>query len=394
MLIPAQIARALEMASQGFTEHREAAAATAARYCQALESLGALSAAEIRDRARSLAVPGALPTDEHDATGGVVRFEPRFAHHEEARGWAAGVLRGVPVLAIDGSQIPAAAELSVPVAVAQVGWFLNPHDSGRPYDKGVRAVVLTPRDLRSDGLEGDYVASNVVALRRFELEAGQAAEAMEGQPSSGLVVLFDGSLVVTFAELYVKPLRARYLAAILRLLAASGRAGVPVVGYIDSSRARDLCKLVEGLFRAEGDAPVTDAGLLAGRLDWGDRTPVYRCARGGILADYVSAEHGDHRGGVCFVYLQLATGQPPARVEFPSWVYDAGLHERLLDVVRAEVVAGAGGYPYALETADAVAVITAEDRDRFYALFERFAERNRLGFRRSAKAGSKARRRA
>jgi hypothetical protein len=52
------------------------------------------------------------------------------------------------------------------------------------------------------------------------------------------------------------------------------------------------------------------------------------------------------------------------------------------------------GYPYALETADAVAVITRRDRERFYRVFQGFAEEEGLGLQFSRKASSKKGRRA
>jgi hypothetical protein len=66
--------------------------------------------------------------------------------------------------------------------------------------------------------------------------------------------------------------------------------------------------------------------------------------------------------------------------------------EPVLDVVRAEVIAGQG-YPYAIETADAVSVITMQDRAEFYAQFQEFMEKQGLKFTFSTKAVSKSRRR-
>ncbi len=100
------------------------------------------------------------------------------------------------------------------------------------------------------------------------------------------------------------------------------------------------------------------------------------------------AAHGE----VCFVYFQAALDRPPARIEFPRWLLDAGLLDRVLEVVRAEVIAGTG-YPYPIEAADAVAVISAPDRARFYALFQEFAEREGIHLSFSRKALSKSRRR-
>ena len=70
-----------------------------------------------------------------------------------------------------------------------------------------------------------------------------------------------------------------------------------------------------------------------------------------------------------------------------------GRLEHLLDVARAEAVVG-NGYPYPLETADAVAVLSLEDRERFYRVFQQFAEKHDLRLRQSRKALSKRQRRA
>jgi hypothetical protein len=82
----------------------------------------------------------------------------------------------------------------------------------------------------------------------------------------------------------------------------------------------------------------------------------------------------------------------PARLDIPSWIFEAGLLQEVLDAVRAECVVG-NGYPYALETADAAAVITAQDRARILQTLQMFAEQEKLGFRISRKAMSKSRRR-
>ena len=68
------------------------------------------------------------------------------------------------------------------------------------------------------------------------------------------------------------------------------------------------------------------------------------------------------------------------------------MHEQVFDTVRAESVVGLG-YPYVLETADAVAVLTMEDRERFYRLFQEFAAKQKLPLRFSKKALSKRGRR-
>jgi hypothetical protein len=111
------------------------------------------------------------------------------------------------------------------------------------------------------------------------------------------------------------------------------------------------------------------------------------CARGDILEGY-----GEFRESVAFCYLQTTSNRPPARLEFPRWMIDDGVLEPALDVVRAEVIAG-NGYPYAIETADAVSVITMQDRAEFYAQFQAFIERQGVKFTFSNKSLSKGRRR-
>ena len=88
---------------------------------------------------------------------------------------------------------------------------------------------------------------------------------------------------------------------------------------------------------------------------------------------------------VCFLYLKTTSDGPPARLDLPRWLLEAGELDRVLDIVRAECVVG-NGYPYAVETADAVAVITMQDRERFYRVFQEFAEQEGLPLRLSKKA--------
>lgn len=95
---------------------------------------------------------------------------------------------------------------------------------------------------------------------------------------------------------------------------------------------------------------------------------------------------------VLLTYLQVSRGGTPARLEMPRWILDAGRHEWAINVARAECVVGLG-YPYTLETADAVAALTGPDRQRFLALFQQFIEKEQLTLRFSRKMVSKQRRR-
>jgi hypothetical protein len=76
----------------------------------------------------------------------------------------------------------------------------------------------------------------------------------------------------------------------------------------------------------------------------------------------------------------------------PRWVLDGGLLDHVVDVVRAEILVGTG-YPYALETADVTALLTAQDRLAFYDMAARFAQDHGLAVTLPGKTASKARRR-
>jgi hypothetical protein len=76
----------------------------------------------------------------------------------------------------------------------------------------------------------------------------------------------------------------------------------------------------------------------------------------------------------------------------PAWIYEQSLLDEVVEVVRAECVVGLG-YPYALETADQIAVISTRDRDNFFRALQAFAKEHNLDFSASAKIASKRRRR-
>ena len=359
---------------------------------------------------------GARPTMEYDrwlvhATHNnyhspKILFGSEFENHEQARQWAE-CIEGITTIAVDGSQLQPWRDASIPVALIQVGLFANPHIQGNPYTKDVRLEVLSPDEIMEESITENkdpdsYPYSEMqVTLRRYMLEIETLCIQMEqfgqkrrdGDPLHSPIVFFDGSLVVSFALTMPSPYRERYIASAISLLQTSEQQRVPLVGYIDTSYARDMITMLRRLDTMERQPVlretknIHDALLWQGQLRWGDRTPAMICARGDILEGY-----GPYRESVAFCYLQTSSTRPPARLEFPRWMLDDGMLEPVLDVVRAEVIAGQG-YPYAIESADAVAVITMQDRAEFYGLFQDFMERQGLKFTFSTKSVSKSRRR-
>jgi len=338
--------------------------------------------------------------------GPLFPFGREFDNHEQARQWAE-CIEGITTVSVDGSQLLPWRDASIPVALIQVGLFANPHTQGRPYTKDVRMEVLSPDEImeqsRAENEDPDsYPYSEMqVTLRRYVLEIETLCNQMEqyaharrrGDPAYSPVVFFDGSLVVSFALTMPSPYRERYIASAVSLLKTSEQCRVPLIGYIDTSYARDMITMLLRLDSAQPQPTlretkkIHDALLWQGHMRWGDRTPAMICARGDVLQGY-----GDYRESVAFCYLKTTATQPPARLEFPRWMLDDGLLEPVMDVVRAEVIAG-NGYPYAIETADAAAVITQQDRLEFYAHFQEFMKRQGVEFSFSRKAVSKSRRR-
>lgn len=348
---------------------------------------------------RGIEWPGARPTPELDRAGDLrIPFAQQWQSHEEARAWALDVLRDRPVIAVDGSQITPTKDYSIPVGAVQVGWFVNYHAAGGRYVKDVEFEVLGPDELEAadDDPEpaGGGFPNWLVNQTRFVGECRRLCKLMiehAQEPESQRPVCFlDGSLVISFAG-QMRPSRAQpYIDAVTELVVCSEQHKVPLVAYVDTSFSRDVVTLIQALTQAGSLSTLSDAGLLSSRLPaWGDRSPFFLCARDDALSR-------DGRAGfycdIAFTYIRVVQDRSPARVELPRWLLESEMAEAVMDVVRAECVVGAG-YPYAVETADAVAVITQQDRQRFYAAWQQFLEKEGIPFTMARKAGSKLGRR-
>ena len=356
---------------------------------QLLDRFLRMTAAEVTARIaeRGQAWPGALPTPELDqAVDLCVPFASRWRNHQEARAWALTILAGKPVAAVDGSQIPPSKEISVPVGAVQIGWYINYHVAGGRYEKDVAFTVLAPDELGEE--EGGEFPDWRVNQQRFVGECTQLAALMTRFAAAGArpLCFFDGSFIISFAG-QIRPARAEpYLKTVRALLAHAQALAMPLVGFVDSSGSRDVVMLVNTV-AGPPHMSLTDGALFAPLLpNWGDRTPFFICARNDPLSQQGQA---DFYQEVAFCYIRLAAERPPARIELPRWLVESGEATAIVDRVRAECIIGAGGYPYAIETADAVAVLQQADRDHFYALFQQFAEQQGMPFHVSRKQLSK-----
>jgi hypothetical protein len=311
---------------------------------------------------------------------------------EQSLTWVRDRLVGISTFAVDGSQIFPSKDLSLPVALVQVGWFENPHLPMGTYDKDVVLDVMTPIELQTGN--GRAPVEHRVSMRRFQMETERLIQYMKDHSNcQTCLVFFDGSLVATYAEAFDPESRAFYVDCLVRLLRTSQEQRVPLVAYVDTSHARDLTCMLQRLFELPEVASLNDAQLLAASMQWGDRTPLFLCDRGGEGCDQgILADYQEQAQVIAFTYLKTHDGYP-ARIELPTWVYEAGLLERVIDWVRGEVIIG-GGYPYVIETADQVAVLRGEDRQAFYRILQSWAEDENLKLRFSRKMVSKVHRRS
>lgn len=401
-----------------FRAYDETRRAHAADYGERLRKLATQTAAQVAALTRAERAPGALPSIELDAHSSIaVEFDLRWSSHEEARRWAIEVLRERTTFAADGSQLMPGRDLSVPVAAVQIAWFENPHTGAGEYTKNARLHLIAPDEL----LANDAVSENAyVAFRRFEKEVEAIKDFMSrhaGWQSRGErmpLAFLDGTLQLQLTARNAntnasgdaageRPARddaTDYIGTLKELVSHSQQTRVPVVGYVDQSYARDIVVMLNTIKGEARYKPslLFDAQLLGAEdtenlaplLDgWGARTIFFYCLRRKLIEDFTD-EQG--RPIVGFAYMRVVMNASPARLDIPAWVYDAGLLDELADTVRAECVVG-NGYPYPIETADAAAMLTPADRERFVRHLGEFSRREQLDFRISRKRTSKNHRR-
>jgi hypothetical protein len=144
--------------------------------------------------------------------------------------------------------------------------------------------------------------------------------------------------------------------------------------------------MLQRWFQLPEVSSIHDAQLIHRFMHWGDRTPLFRCCR-----EVLTKHYRQHRDRIGFMYLKTHEGYP-ARLEIPLWLYETGRLTEVVNWVRGEVIVG-NGYPYAIETADQVAVLKTEDRQMFYRILQDWSIQAGLNLRLSRKMVSKMRRR-
>ncbi len=373
-------------------------------YLRILNELTGHTSAEVFEKLSGQENVGAFPSKELDDQNAFsIPFSEKWANHEQARNWAAEILTKRTTFAADASQLLPGRDISLPVAAIQVGWFENPHDVNDSYEKNANLILLSPKDLLEDQPEPINPESRVGEMR-FHAEVDRVAEFLrkkKGWQTSGErmpLAFFDGTLLVSFS-LPQTTLQKSFVEKMLEIVRLSREEKVPLVGYVDQSYSRDILNLLEAFSESTLNECQTlyDTTILRPQnsnfyrvlKNWGDRSLFCFSKRKGLGA---FIDRKTKKSLVGFTYLQTTADCPPARIDVPSWIYEEGLLNELIDVIRAECVIGLG-YPYALETADAAAVISAKDREIFLGALQEFANREKLNFSVSRKSTSKGRRR-
>ncbi len=371
-------------------------------------------ATAIREALSDISYPGALPTREFDTVDDLVReFPParEWASHEAAGRWAERVLEGIATIATDGSELEPTDELNVPVALVQSAHYVNYHTEDRDYERAVDPQVLFPEDvvIEAGASNSSYIDTAEVGHARYTHEADTVVSIIEqfADTDPPPIVLYDGPLVVSFVNALAPDTRDRYVDAMGRVLAASRCHEVPVVGYISDTNASDVGTFVQSIQPSQfKDAPLAkDRAIFAPLMDtWGARTAVFKSRRDSSVdaleTTYANDQYafGDR---MYFTYFDLGDGSALDRVEFPQWVFEADapagqpvdhLYEYVIDAVRAEAAVGRG-YPEILQHADADAVLTPQDRERFIRMVQQLGEEEGLNIRWTTKDRSKRQRR-
>jgi hypothetical protein len=396
-LKPSQILQQLNERRSEFSRFDEETFRIVALYQKAIVEAIGTPMVELLARLAKKKECGAVPLEALDEfESWILSFGLHWENREQSNAWVREQLSGVSTFAVDGSQIYPGKDLSVPVALVQIGWFENLHTEQGQYFKDIQSYVMTPQDLKVERLGGE-MADRKVNMRRFEMETQRIVDYIEEHEGmEEALAFFDGSFVASFAEAFDPETQESYVRCVRNVLEASEHFRVPVVAFIDTSTARDLTSMLQALYKLPDNKAIHDAKLVdklffdssnSQAMDWGDRTPIFQCNRSGILSTY-----GPQGSRVAFCYLKTNRDSLPARLELPMWIHESGRSEQILNWVRAEVAIG-GGYPYVIETADQVAVVQAKDRQAFFKILQDWAEKEDLKLRLSRKMVSKARRR-
>ncbi|MGK7902548.1 MAG: DNA double-strand break repair nuclease NurA [Hormoscilla sp.] len=287
------------------------------------------------------------------------------------------------VMATDGSQIaPSHHEIAYCYLINVGRVLLYYGQNQQPLLDSLPEVFYRPEELyvsRQWGIRTEewmgYVRTVSEAVMLAEL-GSMLANYASSIPNLAMV---DGSLIYWFLEQLPTPARDRLLPPILNAWSQLQEAGIPIVGYLSSSRSGEAlnflrlqscpypepnctknCHNNADVAPCQVFNPLRDTTFWGVFLQPGQRSCLWQSSAR-ILEHYASQK-------IYFCYLHV--GHEIARIDFPAWVAEnSTLLDNALSLTIAQVQKGYG-YPVVLAEAHNQAVVRGGDRARFFALLE------------------------
>ncbi|VVB55524.1 NurA domain protein [uncultured archaeon] len=307
-------------------------------------------------------------------------FPFNWKNRKDAMEWMDSVLSGVPVGAVDGSQIYSDKNYEIPLAVIQISRIFNRHTENMDYKQETDAIIITPDEFEEASVYS--FGKEYVDARRFSMECDGIVRLMNEYKS--IFVLLDGALIFSHINVLNKNTREIYINAIMRLFETSEKTRSPVIGFIDTTMPRDITLMMHFLFGLR-KSKLSDTHLFSDML-WGERTAAFLCDRDdrrGDEAKSVLDNYGRFSKDLAFFYMRTGNGLP-ARVEFPAWVQKEGMVDKIADMIRAQCIIR-GNYPDIVMRAHDAAVIRTNEHELFYGMLENFCNVHGIKIHRSAK---------
>ncbi|MDP3104651.1 MAG: DNA double-strand break repair nuclease NurA [Candidatus Methanoperedens sp.] len=307
-------------------------------------------------------------------------FPFNWKNRHDAIEWVDSVLSGVAVGAVDGSQIYSDKNYEIPLAVIQTSKILNRHTDDSDYKEITEAEIITPDEFESASVYS--FGSEYVDARRFALECDSIMRLMKEHDKP--CVMLDGALILSHINVLNRNIREIYVRAINKLLEASEKTRAPVIGFIDTTMPRDITLMMHFLFGLK-KGKLSDTHLFS-HLLWGERTAAFLCDRDdrrGDEARSVLDNYGKFRDRIAFFYMRVSNGLP-ARVEFPAWMHEERMVDKIADIIRAECVIRSN-YPDILMRAHEAAVIKMNEHGLFYGMLDNFCKVHGIRINKSAK---------
>lgn len=347
---------------------------------------------------------GAIPSKEYNK-GLYIPFSNKFLNLPEMINWAKKNLLQKTVVASDGSQIYSSQEYSIPVALIHVARCRNDHSIEKKYSKDTLIRILSPEELllEESGRKKKTFSQEPVDCIRFKMECDLLTQEMEIIKNeipkiNQAYFIMDGSLILSFLDRSNPKIQEVHLQSLKNAIAESRKTKYPLIGYVDSSRAKDVVNMVAYLspLNLKSINYISDSTVIEKyfrenleiNMKFGDRTCSFICDRNEpVYKKYPS----EIKQGIAFFYIKLNSEQL-ARVEFPDYILNnEEIIDELANIIIAESIIGQG-YPHIIDQVHHAAVIHAKERSKFYRLFQKFCMDEKLQFRIFNKARSKQRR--